>query len=299
MTENLFHTRYPEVYVGAILKNYYTVKAVDCKHNKVLLEFIRAGKTINKWIAAWYLKKLTDYKLPQSLLGRTFGDWVVIEDGIRTNSIIKVKIENTKTGYQRLAPRSNVLKILSGAEVKHRKNCSWKVVDDYVIGKCCNTGLIFYVDYEDYLKIKDIPFCSHTVKGGQPYVCYRHVGENGITENTSLIKYLNLPYWTRFINGNRMDFRRNNIDTTSRDRCNIRNMIPGVWYEPSRLTWRAAINLQPRGGKRIILKTSKDLGKCIQARLEAEQKYFQGYKGSSKSYRWRKDIYRAWGLDHE
>ena len=299
MTESLFYTRYPEVYVGAVLKNHYTIKDVDCKHNEVLLEFVRAGKTINKWVPARYLKKLTDYKSPQSLLGKTFGDWVVIEESIRTNGIIKVKIENTKTGYQRLAPRSNVLKILSGTEVKHRKTCSWKVVGDYVIGKCCNTGLIFYVDYTDYLKIKDIPFCSHTVKGGQPYVCYRHVGENGITENTSLIKYLNLPYWTRFINGNRMDFRRSNIDTTSRDRCNIRNMVPGVWYEPSKLSWRAAINLQPRGGKLITLKTSKDLGKCIQARLEAEQKYFDGYKGTSHCYPWRQELYTAWGLGHE
>ena len=297
MTEQIFYKRYPDIYVGAVLKDTYTIKEINPAQGKVLLEYDKMGKSITKWILACEIKSLTTFKTSQNLVGQSFGEWDIIEDGLRTKGgLARVKVVNRKTKYERVIPRANALKLLSGNATNHKRDCAWKICGDYVIGKCTNTGLIFYLDYEDYLKVKDLPLCSHTVKGGQPYLAYRCVGEEGITTNTSLVKLFELPYWTRFNNGNRFDFRKSNIDTTYRERCNIRNMIPGVWYSPSSKSWKAVINLKYRGGDIITLKTSKDLGECIKARLEAEKKYFNKYEGAAKGVAWRQELYDAWGI---
>lgn len=178
------------------------------------------------------------------------------------------------------------------------KLVEWKLENNYVVGKCSNSGLIFYLDYEDYDKVKNMHFGSHNYFGGRPYVCYRYVDNDGKQHNCSLLNILGFPYWTRFKNGNHMDFRKENIETTNRTRCNIKNGVTGISYDYKHNVWKSKLRLKPmkedEHWKEVGICESKDLGECIKVRLESEKEYLDNYY--EKSPQWKKELFNVWGI---
>lgn len=229
--------------------------------------------------------------------GTIIGSYKVLSlEGVKTASD-KLKVEVIHNGRIKYKTAYEILQYPTlkehnsnwGKQLGPVKLNEWEIKGDYVIGKCTNNNLIFYLDYEDYLKVKDIPLSAHIPWGGRPYVAYRHHIDHK-QQNDALLSILGLPYWTRFKNGNHMDFRKQNIDTTTKDRCNIMNRVVGVNYNKEKKSWVAKMLI---GDKREVICISKDLGECIRKRFEAELKYYD----HSRFQQYKVDIIKELGLE--
>lgn len=104
-----------------------------------------------------------------------------------------------------------------------RKGNKYQFEDDYIMGFCSNSEDVFYIDYCDYEKIKDLTW--HVQKDSDVGAINRLSAYNPLTK-----KHVRMHVFLGFknfdhINGNELDNRRNNLRkaTTSQNRMNTRN----------------------------------------------------------------------------
>ena len=168
---------------------------------------------------------------------------------------------------------------------KQRKKYNYyEFYDTYVIGYTFN-NIKFYIDLEDYNKIKS--YCWYS--NGSGYICaYNNVTKKEIIMHR-LIMNANNKLQVDHINHNKKDNRKNNLRLVTRQQNAMNHVIPnnntsgctGVHFEKDRKIWRAYITLN---GQRKYLGRFKNKQDAINARKNAEVKYFGEYRYNENSY---------------
>lgn len=142
----------------------------------------------------------------------------------------------------------------------------------YYIGYTTNTNQPFYIDAEDYIKVKDHCWCE--------------VASNGVTKLVSrfgkrilsLHQFLGFGYYDH-IDRNELNNRHHNLrqctySQNSMNRglqSNNTSGITGVTWDKRQLKWKAQIKVNR---KQINIGFFSNKEDAIRARLEAESRYF-------------------------
>lgn len=142
----------------------------------------------------------------------------------------------------------------------------------YYIGYTTNTNQPFYIDAEDYNKVKDHCWCE--------------VESNGVTKVVSrfgkkvlsLHQFLGFGYYDHIdrneLNNRHYNFRPCTYSQNSMNRglqSNNTSGITGVTWDKQHLKWKAQIKIDR---KQINIGLFSDKEDAIRARLQAEVKYF-------------------------
>lgn len=151
-------------------------------------------------------------------------------------------------------------------------------VDNYVIGVTNNTGVEFFIDYEDYPKV-----CNYTwnEKTGQGYIVanYNHTK---VSLHRLLFDDLNNSNMIDHINRNKKDNRKKNLRIVNNSQNQMNRDKPkqntsgvkGVYWHKSKEKWQANIQIN---NKLIYLGIFDSKQDAIEARKKAEKKYFNEY----------------------
>lgn len=148
----------------------------------------------------------------------------------------------------------------------------------YRVGFTSNTNKEFYVDEEDYEKVKDYCWCEHVLKNGY-HALETHDVETGKTIRMHWI-IMGKNYDHK--NLNPLDNRKNNLRVATRKqnaqnhslRKDSTSGFSGVnWVERDQV-WIARISVN---NKRISLGYYKNKDDAIKARLNAELKYYKEF----------------------
>lgn len=143
---------------------------------------------------------------------------------------------------------------------------------EYYIGYCSNTNKEFYVDVEDFDKIKE--YCWYERRAQSTTKIEARVGDKVLYMHT-LLGFKNYDHADRNeLNNRRYNLRPCTMQENSRNRSlsskNTSGFI-GVRYRKKLDKWESYINIS---GKYIFLGAFLDKTDAIKARLEAEAKYY-------------------------
>lgn len=264
------------------------IKDNEKKQNQVFECLCECGNVVNRTRGAIYNNKDNPNfscgclfkKHYKDLTGCQFGDYYVegfshIED----NSV-----------FWRCRCICGKPELLSTTQLHNRRilNCGCKNKnkyidkDDYIEGYF-DDGDTFYIDKEDYDKIKDYHWTKHT----QGY-CMVRTSNNGNVEmlfmHRLILDIKDGNIYVDHINHNVTDNRKVNLRkvTPSQNNMNRKNdsRITGVRKNANK--WRAYIGLNNQDINLGTYDTKED---AIKARLEAEKKYFGEY-----SYNYSKEL---------
>ena len=159
----------------------------------------------------------------------------------------------------------------------HKKFCTYDLdSEEYGVGTTTQ-GIDFYFDKEDYDKIKNICWLENQrgyLSGqyeGKKFLLHRVI--MGVTGKYNFVDH---------INGNPMDNRKCNLRIVSpKENVMNRNLQPyntsgvtGVTWFKRDSKWMAQIIVD---GKHIHLGYYNDFNKAVEARKEAEEKYYREY----------------------
>lgn len=162
-----------------------------------------------------------------------------------------------------------------------KKYNKYEFFEDYVVGYTSNHNLPFYVDLDDYEKIKDICWIDFTrgtmtlllgtnvkinnkTKTGIPmhrflgYKNYDHIDRNELNNRKS-----NLRPCTTLENSRNKNIRQNN-----------KSGFIGVWWNSERNKWEAYIKIN---NKTKHLGRFVDKNDAVKARLKAEKEYYKEF----------------------
>lgn len=158
----------------------------------------------------------------------------------------------------------------------NRKMCKYDLSGEYGVGYTSN-GCEFYFDIEDYDKIKDYSWCIDN-KG---YVCE---GREGLRQHRIIMGVTNHDDFVDHIHGKetRNDNRKSNLRVVTRSQngmnaalmSNNTSGTTGVIWNKYYGKWTANIVLNC---KRIFLGRFDTYNEAVQARKEAEEKYYGEY----------------------
>lgn len=197
------------------------------------------------------------------------------EEIIIIDSVLK-NLNRTKRHLpKRNKPRSNI---------KQKKRNDYEVQEDYVIMYTAK-GEPFFVDFEDFWKVKDIYWRIN--KSG--YVVSFHGNSCLLLHRMILNAPDDLQVDHRYGKNTRNDNRKYNLRLCDQSQ-NERNKglrkdnksgCSGVWWDKLRNKWLVNISLY---GKKINLGRYKDYDIAVEVRKNAEKKYFGewSYENSQK-----------------
>lgn len=164
-----------------------------------------------------------------------------------------------------------------------RYNC-FEFKEDYVIGYT-RKGERFYIDLEDYEKIKDIcwSYSGNYVIGKEDgkHIRLHRLIMNLSSEDKRVVDH---------INHNTLDNRKSNLRIVNRSqnamnrvvRANNKSGVPGVYYRKQESLWIANVMVNK---KRVIVGRFKNFEDAVVARKEAEDKYYNEYSyNNSQQY---------------
>lgn len=161
----------------------------------------------------------------------------------------------------------------------NKKYNDYEIQDDYVIMYTVK-GEPFYIDLEDFNKVKDICWCA-----SNGYLIGNNNGRNIRLHRLIMNCPDNME--VDHINHNTMDNRKSNLRIVTRSQNNmnhgLRNNnnsgITGVCWNKTTKEWMAYIDIN---SKRIHLGSFNCIDDAIKIRREAEEKYFGefGYNNS-------------------
>ena len=160
------------------------------------------------------------------------------------------------------------------------KNNIYRIENDIVIGKCYNKDVEFFLDLEDFDKIKD--YCWF--EDGHGYVNARDKSKNKTIKMHRII--LGLDFGDAdivdHINHNGLDNRKINLRTCDKSKnamnaevqSNNSSGICGVYYNEKHNSWRSYIT---KDNKRYYLGSYVNIEDATNSRKIAEEKFFGEY----------------------
>lgn len=159
-----------------------------------------------------------------------------------------------------------------------KKYNKYEFFEDYVIGYTSNHNLPFYVDLDDYEKIKDVCWIDFT-RGGMTVLLGTTVKtDSGTKAGVPMHRFLGYKNYDH-IDRNELNNRKSNLRPctaleNSRNKSLLKSNksgVAGVWWDPKRSKWEVSI---------VIKRIKKHLGRfddkeeATIARLKAEKEYF-------------------------
>ena len=150
--------------------------------------------------------------------------------------------------------------------------------ENYGVGRTYNTNNEFYFDLEDYNKIKNYSWHEND----QGYIV-SSLSDNRKIRLHRLILNAEDGYDVDHVNHNKLDNRKENLRICTRQQNIFNSQVrstnksgkTGVWWNEKIQKWRAMITVD---GKDIILGWFENIQDAIQARVDAEVKYFKDYR---------------------
>lgn len=147
---------------------------------------------------------------------------------------------------------------------------------EYYVGWTTNTNAKFYVDADDYDKIKDYCWTEHILQGGYHALETRRPGSKQIIRMHYLIVGRNFDHKDRNpLNNRKFNLRAATRSENNQNRSMNKNNtsgIKGVHWHKKQCKWHAYITLNY---KRIHLGSFVCQTDAIKARLQGELVYFQ------------------------
>lgn len=161
------------------------------------------------------------------------------------------------------------------SELIRKRSKKYNIYEPVYIGYTANDNTPFFIDYEDFDKVKD--FCWYTTANG--YIATRDFNIDKVVYLHRLI--LNSGGVIDHINRNRTDNRKSNLRlVNAQQNCinksiqkNNKSGITGVFYCNERKKWVAQLTYN---GKKIM-KRFDTKGDAIKTRKEFEELYFKEY----------------------
>ena len=163
--------------------------------------------------------------------------------------------------------------------------------EDYVVGYCSNTGTPFYVDLDDYNKIKNYTWYEHIMADGY------HALESSDKDNGKTVRmhYLIIGKYCDHIDRNPLNNRKHNLRPASNSENSInRNVrhdstsgVSGVSFKKANNKWCAYICVN---NKQKYLGLFEEKNDAIKERLKAEVKYFGEFAP-------QKHLFNQYGID--
>ena len=158
-----------------------------------------------------------------------------------------------------------------------RKYNKYYFLKDYVVGIVNNTDCEFYIDHEDYSKICQYTWCENS-KG---YI-YASINGKRVFLHRFIMNVQNASVLIDHKNHITIDNRKSNlrIVTNSQNQMNRGKTqantsgVKGVFWHKNKHKWQANIQIN---NKLLYLGIFNDKNDAIQARKEAERKYFGVY----------------------
>ena len=239
---------------------------------------------------------------PLDLTGQRFGRLVVIEkDGHKRTSG-----GNSKVCWKCICDCGNETRVSTGdlrsgsvmscgcynrdkiREPKGRKLNEYEFKNNYVIGKTSNKGTLFYVDLEDFEKIKEYTWALHHTG----YIATHDDNHNWMLLHKLIMDDTENKYDIDHIKTEaKYDCRKNNLRIVTRSQNNSNKVlqknntsgVTGVHWDKSKKMWIAQIR-KDKINYRII--QTKNYDEAVAARKEAEKKYFgeYSYENSQEEY---------------
>ena len=204
----------------------------------------------------------------KDLSNQTFGQWKVLNDYKRNKSgnicwLCECQCKKKTTKYVRSSSLISGTSTSCSCE-RHRKYNQYDLSGEYGIGYLSNSDKTFLFDLEDYDKIKE--YCWRLFKG---YVI-THIGKPNVSMHRLI---LNPPdnMQVDHIYHNTLDNRKKNLRIVTNKQNTWNRKIKGVSYDKSNNKWMARLRMN---GKYMLRKRFKTEEEAINARREAEKKYF-------------------------
>lgn len=158
--------------------------------------------------------------------------------------------------------------------------------EKYIIG-ICSSGLKFYIDYEDYEKVKKYTWYEHdgkyirtclNVKNGKNTYCFLHNFILGKPEHGYIIDHIDGNPYNNIRKNLRIIDKFNNAKNLKRY-SNNKTGIKGVSYEKRTNKYKAYITCEKN---RINLGSYNKIEDATKIRKEAENKYFGEFNRKEK-----------------
>lgn len=245
-------------------------------------------------------------KVKEDLTGKTFGRLLVLERAddcidsrgwhrlcwkckctCKNQTILNVLDRSLKTGNTRSCGCLHKEQLVERSKKQFKKYNDYEVQEDYVI-MYTTKGEPFYIDLEDFWRVKDICWC----KNNNGYL----TGKDTKSHKTVLLhRYImNCP------NGfdvdhlkpkTEYDNRKSNLVIKTRvqnqwnkNKPNSQSGVMGVCWHKAYSKWRSRIVIN---GKEIHLGYFENLEDAIKARKEAEEKYHGEWSYDNCQKKWR------------
>ena len=223
-------------------------------------------------------------KVKENLVGRVFGRLTVIE---QADDYVSLKGKHYARWKCKCSCNRGKIVLASASTLKggHTQSCGclhqerikkyndYEVQEDYVI-MYTTKGEPFYVDLEDFWKVKDIcwykskdEYIVSSVHGGKQISLNRYImncPEDKIVDHKNGDKIDNRKYNLRIC-----DYQENMVNR--KINSNNKSGVAGVFYLKSERKWIAQIKFNK---KNIRLGYFKNFDDAVEARRKAEDKYF-------------------------
>lgn len=210
------------------------------------------------------IKQTEDYVTPK---GVHYAKWLCECECGNNIEVVGYKLKNHHTQSCGCLQKERVIQY-------NKKYNDYEVQEDYVI-MYTSKGEPFYVDLEDFWKVKDICWCN-----SNGYLVGNYNGVNIRIHRLIMNCHNNMD--VDHINHNTFDNRKENLRIVTRSQNNM-NMglrstntsgVTGVRLNVVSNKWTAQINYE---GKTITLGRYDNFDDAVQARKQAEEKYFGEY----------------------
>ena len=240
-----------------------------CKHDKVNVIDSLVGQIFGKLTV---LSQAEDYVSPQ---GKHQAQWLCECSCDEHNQVIVGSAELKKGDTQSCGcyKRENAQKL-------YKKYNQWseKLVDEhgeYYVGLTTNTNKEFYIDADDYDKVKEYCWLESVATGSYNRLVASVPCSNKQIKLTNLIGKKRYDHIDRNpLNNRKYNLRPCTNQENARNRgiqSNNKSGFTGVFWNKTKQTWRAYVTINR---KHIILGEFINKKDAIVARLKAEKEYY-------------------------
>lgn len=218
------------------------------------------------------VQQIEDYVNPH---GKHFARWLC-ECNCELHKRVEVVGADLRNGHVKSC--GCLQKDMVATKLRKTNTYSEMLIDQYgyyYIGYTTNTNQPFYIDAEDYNKIKGHCWCESTSNGVTKVVS--RVGEKTL----SLHQFLGFGYYDHIdrneLNNRRYNLRQCTYSQNSMNRglqSNNTSGITGVTWDKKKFKWKAQIKINR---KQINIGLFVNKEDAVRARLQAETKYFKEF----------------------
>lgn len=245
------------------------------------------GKVFDRLIV---IKQVEDYIDSK---GKHYAQWMC-QCKCEEHKTVIVRGSDLKNGHSRSCGCIKNEKASERLRTKHKTNNYSKLLSDeygnYYIGWTTNTNKEFYVDEEDFDKIKDYCWIEHILTNGYHALEARTIG----TKTNVRMHWIILGKYYDHKDRNPLNNRKYNLrkatqlENAKNNSISKNNTsgITGVFWNEKNKVWTAGVRID---GKFKYLRSFSNKNDAIKVRLRAVQQYYGEFSSQN-------DLYKQYGI---